>query len=63
MKLYQAIDKKDGKDTFFLVYADGSVAPMPVCSIKTVKHNQKYYARDSADRFDDAIDPVLIAEW
>lgn len=63
MKLYQAVYKLDAKDTFFLVYPDGSVAPMPPCDIELVKYNIKYYARDPAVRFEDAVDPVLIAEW
>ena len=63
MKLYQAVDKLDGTDTFFLVYADGSVATMPVCELWIVKDNVDYYARESAKRFKDVINPVLIAEW
>ena len=63
MKLFQAIDKLDNTETFFLVYGDGSVAPMPVCDIALVKYNAAYYARDDASRFADAVDPVLVAEW
>lgn len=63
MKLYQAIDKLDNTDTFFLVYPDGSVAPMPVCEIWIVKDNVDYYARESAKRLKDAINPVLVEEW
>lgn len=63
MKLYQAIDKLDNTDTFFLVYSDGSVATMPRCELWIVKDNVDYYARGTAKRFEDAIDPVLIEEW
>ncbi len=63
MKLYQAVDKLDNKDSFFLVYADSSVATMLTCSIETVKRNANYYLKDKAVRLEDAIDPVLIAEW
>lgn len=63
MKLYKAIDKLDNNETFFLVYDDGSVAPMPVCDVSVVKRNVDYYARNKASRFADAVDPVLVAEW
>jgi len=63
MKLYQAIDKLDNTDSFFLIYPDGYVATMLACSIDTVKRNASYYLKDGAIRFKDAIDPVLVAEW
>ncbi len=63
MKLFKAIDALDGTDSFFLVYPSGEVAVMHFCSVEAVKHNQSVYMKDRAERFADAIDPVLVWEW
>ena len=66
-KLYKAVDKKDGVVTAFLVRDDGDVCKSSwlmddkseidvakqTCSIQT----------PSMNGIDDAINPVLIAEW
>lgn len=69
MKLYKAVDKLDGSVSMFLLYDNGEVAvnfwgPWTnaekrrlVCIV------QDSYLREPAERFNDAIDPVLIAEW
>lgn len=68
MKLYKAVDKQDDNMSAFLVYNNGGVA------VKTWRFSESeevasskdcagQYLRDSAERFNDAIDPVLIAEW
>lgn len=63
MKLYKAVDKLDGRESFFLVYPDNTVATMYCCSVETVRANACLHLRDPVERFNDAIDPVLIAEW
>ncbi len=63
MKLYKAIDALDGTDSFFLVYPSREVAVMLVNCVQTVKHCQDMYLKDPAERFADAIDPVLVEEW
>lgn len=63
MKLYQAVDKLDNKESFFLVYPDQSVAVMLVTDVKTVKRNARRYLTNPSLRFDDAINPVLVEEW
>lgn len=68
MKLYKAVDKLDGAVSMFLVYGGGAVAVMEwyltdsemVYSVKVAAH---HYATEPAERFNDAIDPVLVAEW
>ncbi len=63
MKLFKAIDALDGTYSFFLVYPSGEVAVMLLCPIEAVKHNQSVYMKDRAERFADAIDPILVEEW
>lgn len=63
MKLYQAIDALDDTDSFFLVYPDGRVAVMPHGSLEAVKGKESFYLTEAANRFQDAINPVLLAEW
>ena len=69
MKLYEAVDRLDGKKSMFLVYDNGKVA-VGYWRLKTgaeqeqeARINQHAYLLDPAERFNDAIDPVLIAEW
>lgn len=68
MKLYKAVDSLDGAVSMFLVYGCGKVAVMEWYMTDTemvhaVKVAARYYATEPAERFNDAIDPVLIAEW
>lgn len=68
MKLYKAIDKVDGSVSAFLIYNNGEVAVSiwvfeDVGEITSAKGLAECYLRDPAERFNDAIDPVLIAEW
>lgn len=68
MKLYKAVDKLDGAVTAFLVYDNGEVAASSWMfsesgEVEAAKNYASQYLRDSAERFKDAIDPVLIAEW
>lgn len=68
MKLYKAVDSLDGAVSMFLVYGFGKVAVMEWYMTDTemvhaVKVAARYYATEPAERFNDAIDPVLIAEW
>lgn len=68
MKLYKAVDKMDGELCMFLVYGCGKVAVMEWYMtdsemVHAVKDCAGYYATVPAERFNDAIDPVLIAEW
>ena len=68
MKLYKAVDKLDGELCMFLVYGGGKVAVMEWYMpdsemVHTVKVAAIYYVTEPAERFNDAINPVLIAEW
>lgn len=69
MKLYKAVDNQDGKLSMFLVYDNGEVAVSSwgQCNNRgkerCARRSQGMYLREDAERFDDAIDPVLIAEW
>lgn len=68
MKLYKAVDSLDGAVSMFLVYSCGKVAVMEWYMTDTemvhaVKVAARYYATEPAERFNDAVDPVLIAEW
>lgn len=66
-KLYKAIDKFDGKLSAFLVRNDGSVCKSfwrysdeeQICRIRRSEFSQGA----CSNGLDDAIDPVLIAEW
>lgn len=69
MELYKAVDKLGGMTSMFLVYDNGEVAVNfwgPYSNgekERRVRVVQDVYIRSSAERFNDAIDPVLIAEW
>lgn len=69
MKLYKAVDKQDGKKSMFLVYDNGEVAVSywgfhtDAGREQVARENQHSYRLDDAERFNDAVDPVLIAEW
>lgn len=68
MKLYKAVDKLDGGLCMFLVYGCGKVAVMEWYMtdsemVHAVKGTARYYMTEPVERFKDAIDPVLIAEW
>ena len=68
IKLYKAVDKLDGDLCMFLVYENGKVAVMDWYMsdsemVRAVKSAARYYMTETAERFNDAIDPVLIAEW
>lgn len=68
MKLYRAVDAIDGEVSAFLVYDDNkvSVAGWDLSDeeeISLAKELADKYLKDSSSRFDDAINPVLIAEW
>jgi hypothetical protein len=67
-KLYRAIDKSDNIDSSFIVRPDNRVAvsPWTFSAEKEIELAKRYadkYATDSAERFKEAINPVLIAEW
>lgn len=62
-KLYKAVDKADGIEWWVLVNDKGA-AWMSPAKIETIKFNEKYYAYEDSETFENrAIDPVLIAEW
>ena len=68
MKLYKAIDERDYEPAAFLVYTSGEVAVSTWMfseseEVAAAKDCADQYLRKSAKRFNDAIDPVLIAEW
>ncbi|MBU8970810.1 hypothetical protein KSS88_18360 [Bacillus altitudinis] len=69
MKLYKAVDKVDGDMSAFLVYDNRKVAvsywgELPDADkVEIVKIAASDYLREPAERFNDAVDPVLIAEW
>lgn len=68
MKLYKAVDKLDDNMSAFLVYNNGEVAVSSWVfeeseEVEAAKHDAPHYLCDPAERFNDAIDPVLIAEW
>lgn len=69
MKLYKAVDKLDNTESMFLLYEYGKVAvsywgELPDADkVEMVKGMVSDYLRQPAERFNDAIDPVLIAEW
>lgn len=68
MKLYRAVDTIDGEVSAFLVYDDNkvSVAGWDLSDeeeISLAKELADKYLKDRYSRFDDAINPVLIAEW
>lgn len=62
-QLFKAIDKIDGEESFFLRYENGEVAVMMVSNVSSVQRNAHLYLTDDAERFEDAINPVLVAEW
>lgn len=66
-KLYKAVDKQDGKMSCFLVndkgvavstYNDNDMREIDDC-----KRCEDIFIYLSLERFNDAINPVLIAEW
>lgn len=66
-KLYKAVDKQDGTMSCFLMN-DKGVAVSDHCGnnmeeIDSCKYCENMFAYSSLERFSDAIDPVLIAEW
>jgi hypothetical protein len=65
MRLYQAVDKLDGADSYWLVYPNGEVAVLYVRGLvaEDVRYSARYYARSKPERFNDAINPVLVKEW
>lgn len=68
MKLYKAVDKVDDNISAFLVYNNGDVSVSSwmfseAGEILAAKKHANQYLREPAERFKDAIDPVLIAEW
>lgn len=68
MKLYKAVDKVDDNMSAFLVYNNGDVSVSTwvfedAGEIASAKRLAECYLRDPAERFNDAVDPVLIAEW
>lgn len=69
MKLYKAVDVVDDAMSAFLVYDNGEVAVSTWVfeaseeEVATAKSAAPHYLRAPAERFNDAIDPVLIAEW
>lgn len=68
MKLYKAVDKMTEQMCAFLVYPNGEVATSywvfsDAEEEDLAKRCAEDYLRDSAERFNDAIDPALIAEW
>ena len=68
MKLYKAVDRLTKQMCAFLVYPDGEVATSywafsDAEEVGLAKKCAEGYLRDSAERFNDAVDPVLIAEW
>ena len=68
MKLYKAVDRLDSTETMFLVYGNGRVAVMAWYMIDSemiisAKRAARYYFTEPGARFEDAIDPALIAEW
>lgn len=64
MKLYKATDALDNTDSFFLVYPNGEVAVMlEGGSVENIRAKTLKFERTPADRFDDAVNPVLVAEW
>lgn len=68
MKLYRAIDKLTEQMCAFLVYPNGEVATSywvfsDAEEADLAKRCAEGYLCDPAWRFNDAIDPVLIAEW
>ena len=68
MKLYKAVDKLTEQMCAFLVYPNGEVATSYWAfsnseEVAAAKDCADQYLRESAERFNDAIDPILIAEW
>ena len=65
MKLYQAVDKLDGADSYWLVYPNGEVAVIYArgLQLEAIKYSARYYSRSEPKRFNDAINPVLVREW
>lgn len=66
-KLYKAVDKQDGTMSCFLVNDRGVAVSTHYGSdmeeIDDCKHCEDIFCYSSLERFSDAIDPVLIAEW
>ncbi|QHJ80460.1 MAG: hypothetical protein [Caudoviricetes sp.] len=65
-KLYKAFDN-DGKLSCFLVNKWG-VAVSFHCGddereIRLCRRSEKLFGYENIKRFDDAIDPILLAEW
>lgn len=65
MRLYQAVDKMDGEDSYWLVYPTGEVAVMYVGRVRLecIAINARRFLTSAPERFNDAIDPVLVKEW
>lgn len=65
MKLYQAVDKLDGADSYWLVYPNGEVAVMYARGLaaECVHYNAPHMSKSEPERFNDAINPVLVEEW
>lgn len=66
-KLYKAVDKQDGTLSCFLMNDEG-VAVSTHCGndmeeIAICKRCEDIFFYSSLERFNEAIDPVLIAEW
>lgn len=66
-KLYKAVDKQDGTMSCFLVN-DRGVAVSDHCGndmkeVASCKRCEDIFSYSTLGRFNDAIDPVLIAEW
>lgn len=67
-KLYKAIDGRDGAMSRFIVLDSGrvSVAFWQLSTdghIRAAKALISDFQYEQASRFNDAIDPILIAEW
>lgn len=66
-KLYKAVDKQDGTMSCFLVNDKGVAVSTHYGSdmeeIDDCKYYENIFVYSSLGRFNDAIDPVLIAEW
>lgn len=67
-KLYRATDKLDNADSSFLVHPDGRVTVSSWTysdeeEIELAKELASTYSWSLAERFEDAINSVLVAEW
>lgn len=66
-KLYKAVDKKDGELSAWIVNNRGVAVKLWTRSdnwqINSSMNNELLYLYYDIERFNDAVDPVLIAEW